>query len=214
MIYDSKWASAVCKIVDAHLVQVALDIVRSEGGEVNNPLDRGGFTIYGITLATARNHGLAFDYDRDGVVSIQDMRQITPDVAVAFFVQFFAITPGISRLAVPVQPIIFDMAVNSGPSRAITLLQQTLNQLWQNNPHVRGVLVRRLVEDGVIAGGVSTVNASIAVTDICGSDAVISAICDARIAFYRRIVAANPSQNVFLKGWINRVERFRPTLGS
>lgn len=208
-LFNAAWAASRLSQYNASLVATARSIVVAEGGEVNHPADRGGFTIYGITMTTARNYGPAFDYDGDGVVSVADMRKITPDIAAAFFIMAYAVNPGIAALPEALQPITFDMSVNSGPVNAIRALQQTLNRVWGNEPHVRGIVVRRLVEDG--KSGPATNNMAQSLVDVCGADVVVNAMCDTRESFYRKIVVSDPSQNVFLKGWLNRIAKFRPS---
>lgn len=58
-------------------------LFQKEGGFSNDKDDPGGATNLGITLRTARENGL--DIDGDGDVDIDDIRQMTPDVAMAVY---------------------------------------------------------------------------------------------------------------------------------
>jgi lysozyme family protein len=84
----------------------------------------------------------------------------------------------------PLSIAVFDCAVNSGPSRSIKLLQAACGGL---------------VIDGVI--GPKTLAAAQVV--------LVGKVIDQREAFLRRIVVRDPSQEVFLKGWMSRVAALR-----
>lgn len=77
---------------------------------------------------------------------------------------------------------IYDFAVNSGVGRASRYAQR-----------IAGV-----TEDGQIG------NISIGAINSC--DNFVEQYKEARLAFFKKIVANDPSQNVFLRGWTNRVE--------
>jgi lysozyme family protein len=89
-------------------------------------------------------------------------------------------------LPFPLSIAVFDCAVNSGPSRSIRLLQAACGGL---------------VIDGII--GAKTIAAAQVV--------LVGKVIDQREAFLRRIVVRDPSQEVFLKGWINRTTALRAT---
>ena len=55
--------------------QIAEDIVRREGGFVNDPDDPGGATNHGVTIHTLRRLGL--DVTGDGTVDIDDVRRLS-----------------------------------------------------------------------------------------------------------------------------------------
>ena len=54
---------------------IAAEIVRREGGFVNDPDDPGGATNHGVTLATLR--GLKADLTGDGRVDVADVKALT-----------------------------------------------------------------------------------------------------------------------------------------
>lgn len=172
------------KIID----QIIDDIIRREGGYVNHPADKGGPTKYGITLKTLSEY-------RGKPCTENDVKALTKAVAASIYYQRYYLAPNIDSLPVDIQPVVLDMAVNMGPSRAIRLLQQALD----------GFVDDPIDVDGVI--GLRTINAA---TSVYRKHArkLTQAITDERIKFYRRIVANNPSQSVFLAGWINRANEF------
>ena len=92
------------------------ELLRQEGGYVDNPADPGGATNLGITLATLSDW-------RGRPVTKQEVRDLTKSEAGAIYrarywnvVRADSLPPGLD-LAV------FDFAVNSGPARAVKTLQ-------------------------------------------------------------------------------------------
>ena len=55
--------------------EIATEIVRREGGYVNDPDDPGGVTKFGVTIHTMRRLGL--DLTGDGKVSAADVKALT-----------------------------------------------------------------------------------------------------------------------------------------
>ena len=104
--------------------KIARDILRREGGYVNDPDDLGGATKYGVTLETMRRLGL--DVNHDGQVTQADVKLLTRKQAVQIFKDHYFYRPRLDRLPAPLQPAVFDMQVNSG-SNAIKILQNLLN---------------------------------------------------------------------------------------
>lgn len=156
-------------------------MLQSEGGYVNHPADRGGATNRGVTQLTydtyRRIHGLP----------IQDVRQLTEEEVQAIYSKGYWQTTSCDHLPWPVNLVVFDCAVNSGPLRAAKMLQQELG----------------VVADGAI--GPKTLAAVAAVDPI----QLATRYLDRRDEFYGAIVKGNPSQSVFLKGWLNRTSRLR-----
>jgi lysozyme family protein len=64
--------------------EIATEIVRREGGYVNDPDDPGGATNFGVTIHTMRRLGL--DLDRDGRVGISDVKALTRSKAIQIFI--------------------------------------------------------------------------------------------------------------------------------
>lgn len=84
-------------------------ILKYEGGYVNNPNDPGGETNYGVTKATAKAHGYT-----------GPMRTIPMSVVEGIYAKSFWNTPSYKgdTLDAGVDLAVFDFGVNSGPSRA------------------------------------------------------------------------------------------------
>jgi lysozyme family protein len=63
---------------------LAREIVRREGGFVNDPQDPGGATNHGVTIHTMRRLGL--DLNKDGAITSADVRRLTGAQAVEIFI--------------------------------------------------------------------------------------------------------------------------------
>ena len=80
--------------------------------------------------------------------------------------------------------MVFDVAVNSGPRRAVRMLQQAAGA--------------NLV-DGIFGPATMKAVAAMAPGDI------VARLDVSRRAFYRSLVDRDPSQGRFITGWLNRV---------
>lgn len=147
-------------------------VLALEGGFVRHPLDPGGATNFGITRQT-------LSQARGRPASVEDVRRLTLDDAASVYRRFYwdavrgdDFPPGIGL-------VVFDMAVNSGPVRAVRLLQDAL----------------RIPVDGVL--GPHTLEAARA----ANAADVIRTLTRTRLGFLSRL-AAWP---VFGRGWRRRV---------
>ncbi len=102
---------------------IAAEIVRREGGFVNDRDDPGGATNYGVTIHTLRRLGL--DLDHDGDVDVSDVKKLSLEQAQGIFEKEYFERPGIGQLPENVQASVFDMYVNAG-NWAVKILQQVL----------------------------------------------------------------------------------------
>lgn len=168
-------------------------IVRWEGRYSDHPADRGGPTKYGITL---RVYGEWLGK----TITAEQVKAMPLDHALAIYRERYWRAASIDLLPETIQPVVFDMAVNHGPGTAARLLQAAL-----------GDLGRPLRCDGVI--GRVTAGAAAALVAERGARAVIDAVCDRRRAFYQHLIASDPSQDVFRKGWLSRCESYRLPAG-
>lgn len=92
-----------------------------EGRYSNNPKDRGGPTMWGITQDTARAHGYK-----------GDMRQLPIELAKEIYYKSYwlkVVTPTINNKAPKLARKLFDVGVNVGPRTAFRWLQMVLNSL-------------------------------------------------------------------------------------
>lgn len=177
---------------------IATEIVRREGGFVNDPDDPGGATNFGVTIHTMR--ALGFDLDRDGSITVDDVRALTREQAVEIFEKHYFEKPQISRLPGALHATVFDMYVNAG-SNAVKILQRLLNELGYD-----------LLVDGIL--GPKSIGAAV---EICArsADELVDAYGIARRNYYFRIADRRPASRKYARtkaggkgGWIKRAEEF------
>ncbi len=173
----------------------------TEGGHVNDPTDRGGETKYGISLrflkavgALDANHdGFAdLDLNFDTVLDGHDIAALTPEVAGQLYLKHFYVGPGFWNLPQPFDAALFDQAVNGGTTASIKLLQRALN-------HFSGV---RLAVDAKLGPATRTKLSEC----LRLRRPVLASLRDEAKARYRAIVAADPRQQKYIKGWIRRAQ--------
>lgn len=170
-------------------------ILKNEGGYVNHKNDRGGETNRGITAATLNR---AY---REGIVKHCCVRNITRDEAAAIYKAYYWDKAKCGTLPYPLSCLHFDAAVNHGVGAAVKLLQRTLNRFCKAGLKVDGSygpMTAAAVRAVCQAPDYPSVAA-----EICGL------YCDARGELYENIIRRNPSQEVFRRGWFNRLNRCR-----
>ncbi|MCF7700046.1 holin-associated N-acetylmuramidase [Loktanella sp. M215] len=178
--------------------EIAVDIVRREGGFVDDPNDPGGATNHGVTIHTMRRLGL--DLTGDGKVDTADVRRLSQAQAVKIFVHHYFEAPGIARLPVPLQPSVFDMYVNAG-TNAVKILQRLFNSMRID-----------VKVDGVI-GPMTVAAAKRAMA--AAPDHLVDAYGIARRNYYYALADSRPASRRYARrqdggkgGWITRAEDF------
>jgi lysozyme family protein len=162
-------------MVASNFDQALKFVLKDEGGNDDDPTDRGGRTSRGITQreynAWRAEHGKVS----------KDVWQASDDeIATIYHDEYWE--PYADNLPAGIDYDFFDMAVNHGPHRAAVLMQRGLG----------------VVDDGRI--GPVTRNA----LDHADKATLIGNINEARKRYYYSIVASNPSQSRFIRGWMNR----------
>jgi len=171
--------------------QLIADVLKKEGGYVNHPADRGGPTNMGITKAAFADYRGC----KPEIISTDTIKRLSVDVAEKIYMTLYYVRPKINQLPMVLQPVVFDMAVNHGPGRAIKILQETLNRSGYNVGKIDGII------------GSLTVNACVrALVDLGHS--FINNLVESRLDFYREIVAKDATQAVFINGWETRAKSF------
>lgn len=184
------------------------ELLRTEGGFVDDPADRGGTTKYGISLRFLKAEG-AFDEDRDGVADFDldfdgdidgaDIRKLTVGDAQFLYLKCFWRALGCEALPKPIGEMLFDQGVNGGNHAAKVMLQRAVNVcLASDGQALIGV-------DGAI--GPETERAIETIDREIGLPLLVLAYRDQVRQRYRAIVRRNPSQEKFLKGWLARADR-------
>ena len=92
-------------------------VLKHEGGFVNNPADKGGPTMWGVTQGTYD------DYRKSLGETPRYITSLTADEATDIYSHRFWDVCGCDALAYPLCTVVFDSAVNDGPSRASAWLK-------------------------------------------------------------------------------------------
>lgn len=169
-----------------------VDVLSKEGGFVNHPADKGGPTNFGITQKTLSRY-------LERVVTVDEVQAMDIQTAKDIYELRYYRMPKIDRLPPGIQHFVFDCAVNHGPRRAIKFVQEICNDAGYGPLSVDGLM-----------GPKSKAQAYACYEEL--KDWMLVALIDERQMFYANIVANNPSQSVFLVGWLNRARSFLPHL--
>lgn len=180
------------------IFKLADDILKAEGGYVDDPDDPGGATNFGVTLGTLKQ--LRKDINQDGRIDRQDVRKLTRHMARDIFVEQYFDAPQIDLLPRPLWASVFDMQVNSGRN-AVLILQRLFNEMGYDI-HVDGRIGHQTAQIAQEAIAVD-------------SQLTVDAYGIARRSYYITIAQNRPSLRKFARtrrgakgGWIRRAENF------
>lgn len=164
-------------------------ILHNEGGYVNDPVDPGGATNYGITQRTYDNYR-----DRRALAR-QTVRNISM-AEVSDIYQSSYWQPTAAQLPVPLDLCYFDSCVNNGVGNAAYILREALGVALSN-------------------GAISTAEWEALSVLVAAYDPVVLAtqFCDQRWGFFQSIVQKNPKMAKFINGWKNRLNYVRAQAG-
>ncbi len=166
----------------ANFEEAIKGVLEIEGGYVNHPNDKGGPTNFGITQATLS----AF---RGKSVSVEDVKNLTIFEAKQIYKKNYWDAANLDKFdSQLIADVVFDQGVNRGVSTAVKNLQESYNATSRT----------KLAIDGKV--GPKTLAAVNSTNELI---LAASFLKDAQLD-YATIVANNPSQRVFIRGWINR----------
>jgi len=176
-------------------LQATIDaLVGREGGYANDPADRGGETMWGITAAVARAFGYA-----------GAMRDMPRGVAVQIYTERYWTQPLFDQVAqrsAAIAEELLDTGVNMGTGIAARFLQRALNVLNQQAQTFPDVAV-----DGAL--GKVTLAALDSLLEARGKDGetvLLRMLNGQQAVRYIEIAEVNPGQERFEFGWqLNRV---------
>lgn len=175
------------------------EVIRVEGGYVNNPNDRGGETKYGITKAVADSfRSLWSKHNYDG-----NMRNLPRSLAVEIYRISYWDKNKCEQLSA-VHPLlgfhVFDLAVNGGSGLIGKQLQRLLNTLNRGARDYRDIAV-----DGSI--GNATLDSLLAYANRNGRKGIanlVTVLVMMQGDFYIEISEKRPANEVFTNGWVER----------
>lgn len=163
-------------------------VMAQEGGYVDDKVDLGGATKFGISLRFLKGLGSSGDIDDDGDIDPEDIVALTRDRAEWFYRMFFWDELGLDRVPPRVAAVVLDTAVNMGYRPAVKLLQQAAKNCG-GECAVDGVLGPQ-----TIAAVSTAIEAQLCLTIIL-----------LRALKYNDLAIKNPALKRFLPGWLNRV---------
>ncbi|WP_369976132.1 glycoside hydrolase family 108 protein [Xanthomonas bundabergensis] len=168
-------------------------LLKFEGGYVDDPADPGGATNLGITLATFQRYAQSLLGEAP---TLEALRALTPEQAGAIYKQaYWDRLDGDQIASQALAEILFDFYVNAG-TEAVVLLQRILLQLGATG----------LATDGDMGP------ATLAALQAADQAQVYALYRQGRIDYYQRLAQERPVDDKFLQGWLARAEWFPATL--
>lgn len=155
------------------------NLLKFEGDYSDNPNDSGGATKFGVSLKWYRS-------TVDSQATVETIKHLTKTRAIELYQDYFWRYDAILDQAVAEK--IFNMAVNMGSGTAHRIIQQAAEYVSNKFLSLDGVLGPK----------------SIAAINSCDPDALLSELRARMVVRYAEIVLQNPSQKIFLLGWMRR----------
>lgn len=159
-----------------------------EGGYVDDKDDRGGCTNKGITQTT-------YDVWRlNKHLPMRHVKELSKEEHEAIYATYFYNPIQADKLPKPLDLCVFDAAVQHGVGRSSKWLQRVVSAY----------------PDGVI--GSNTIKAVEVFCFRNGLAMLVNEYLSIRERFYKELIANDPSQKKFEKGWDNRMKALRKEL--
>jgi lysozyme family protein len=127
-------------------------------------------------------YGISYNNNKQHFNSLEDFKKMTYEKACEIAYNNYYKPLHLEKVNPEVRDQLFDIAFNTGVKRAVILVQRALG----------------LIDDGIMGK----------ITLGCLPDLKNDRLYNERVKFYNSIVKNNPSQNKFLKGWLNRSNDF------
>lgn len=168
-------------------------ILLAEGGYVNDPSDRGGETMFGITREVARLNGY-----------FGPMKEMPESLARAIYRKRYISEPAFDKVALINERVageLIDTGVNMGPATAAMFLQR-----WLNAFNDTGSRYSKLFVDGRIGSVTLSALQSFLKWRKEGETVMMRALNSVQAVRYLDIAERDDSQKRFIYGWLlNRV---------
>jgi lysozyme family protein len=166
------------------------DLILVEGGYANDPVDRGGRTMYGITEAVARAAGYSGPMDK-----------LTLPTAKAIYRRYYwdaMRLDQVAEIASGVAVELFDTGVNMGTRTAVRFLQTALNALNREERDYPDVDV-----DGSLGPGtLEALRAFVRARGQEGRVVLLRALNGLQAARYIQIASTDRTQERYVYGWL------------
>jgi len=165
-------------------------VLGREGGYANHPADKGGETMWGVTIARARAAGFR-----------GNMRDMTRAEAVEIYRLYYWTQPGFDRIEEMDPQLaerLFDAGINCGTGRAGQWMQRALNVL-----NGRGSLYADMIVDGQCGAITRAALASfIHQRGQEGRRVLREAVKAFQAWHYLNLAESDASQEAFIYGWL------------
>lgn len=116
---------------DTSFLSIIEEVIKHEGGYVNDPLDKGGETKYGISKRWYPD---------------VDIKNLSKEDAVLIYYRDYWKPSKAYKLPQEIQATYFDMVVNMGQSRATKILQQAINSKKRSKIDVDGRIGNQTIQ--------------------------------------------------------------------
>ena len=153
-------------------------LLKWEGGYVNNPADKGGATNRGVTLATFRKWYGSFK-------TVTDLKNMTDCQWCRIMRSYWDDVKGDQIQSQSIADLFVDWHINAGV-KAIKRVQKMFG----------------IKQDGIVGP------VTLRYLNSTNRQVIFNRLRDERENYYLDIVKADPSQRVFLNGWLNRARSF------
>lgn len=169
------------KITDPRFRKAQSFVLKWEGGLCEDKNDAGGITKYGVSLRFLKS--IQPDATREDIIVLTKEQ-----ASEIFYNNFWKVLKCPKIADDDLAFALYDTAVNMGVNQAVKLLQRAINYNTSEELEVDGKM------------GEKTLNAC----NNTSAQYILQSFMLQRIEFYKNLALKKPTQQVFLKGWLNR----------
>ena len=173
--------------------EIINEIIKVEGGYVNDLKDSGGATNYGITIAVARANGYT-----------GDMKDLPIEKAYQIYYDDYVVKPGFDKvlaLSPAIAAELVDTGVNMGPAVASKFLQQCLNAFNDESRDYPDVVVDGKLGKASISALEAFLKRRKGEGKGKGENVMLKALNALQGARYIMLAETSPKNERFLFGW-------------